>query len=70
MCFYEQFEAQTNMMKRQSAVLLSKVSQNEQLHKAVMEIEALSEKVENQKLEYEKQVGISKVGRQKMDVLL
>ena len=55
-------------MKRQSAVLLSKVSQNEQLHKAVMEIEALSEKVEEQKSEYEKQVG--RVFKSKFDVLL
>ena len=46
------------MMKRQSAVLLSKVSQNEQLHKAVMEIESLSEKIEDQKSEYQKQVCI------------
>ena len=56
MLFFLQFEAQTNMMKRQSAVLLSKVTQNEQLHKAVMEIETLAEKVEEQKTEYEKQV--------------
>ena len=55
-CFYQQFEAQNNLMKRQSAVLLSKVSQNEQLHKAVMEIELLGDKMEDQKSEYQKQV--------------
>ena len=57
-CFYLQFEAQNNMMKRQSAVLLSKVSQNEQLHKAVMEIELLGDKMEDQKSEYQKQVSL------------
>ena len=46
------------MMKRQSAVLLSKVSQNEQLHKAVMEIELLGDKMEDQKSEYQKQVSL------------
>ena len=50
-------------MKRQSAVLLSKVSQHEQLHKAVMEIESLSEKIEDQKTEYEKQVSVCRLGQ-------
>ena len=51
-----QYAVQTNKTKRQSDVLMLKVTPGEQLHKAMIEIEDLTEKLEQQRQHYDTQV--------------
>lgn len=51
-----QVAVQNNKMKRQSEVLLNKLTPGDQLHKALMEIEDLTEKLNEQRKHYDAEV--------------